>query len=174
MKFAILSILLMGAVGMSAQKLHTHYSFLPQEGGNLYFIMPQKGFQTQDKEAKKGLVYDVTYLYSQDSATFNYTYYYLKTFATDSFYVSDATGKSLYAAPSALLYTHPKGKYWIHRETVKVPYQVLKSFYQSSSPIRITLIARDGQRITYTMPPSKWAKHCALMQNIFTLADLNR
>lgn len=174
MKFAILSILLMGAVGMSAQKLHTYYSFLPQEGGNLYYIMPQKGFQTQDKEAKKGLVYDVAYLYSQDSATVNYTYFHLKNFVTDSFYVSDNAGKQLHASPSALLYTHPKGKYWIHRGTVKVPYQVLKSFYQSSSPIRITIIAQDGQRITYTMPPSKWAKHRVLMQNIFTIADLNR
>lgn len=174
MKFVMLSILLMGAVSLSAQKLHTHYSFLPQEGGNLYFIMPQKGFQTQDKKAKKSFVYDIAYLYSQDSATINYTYFHLNTFVTDSFYVSDESGKALYASHSDLLYTHPKGKYWIHRGTVKVPYQVLKSFYQSPSPIRITIIAQDGQRVTYTMPSSKWAKHCVLMQNIFTIADLNQ
>ena len=67
----------MGTISLSAQKLHTHYSFLPQEGGNLYFIMPQKGFQTQDKKAKKKLIYDVAYLYPQDSATVNYTYFHL-------------------------------------------------------------------------------------------------
>ena len=90
----------MGTISLSAQKLHTHYSFLPQEGGNLYFIMPQKGFQTQDKKAKKKLIYDVAYLYPQDSATVNYTYFHLNTFVTDSFYVSDESGKALYASPS--------------------------------------------------------------------------
>lgn len=173
MRYVIVSFFLFCMAGVSAQKINKDYSFLPQEGGNLYFIMPQKGFRTDDKLAKKDLVYDITYLCSQDSATVNYTYKYSTTFITDSLYVLDDAGQRLYDVKNTMLYTQPKGSRWEHRGTFKVPYPLLQTFYKSASPIQIVLIGKSGRHIVYTMKPSKWSKQAALIRNIFTVIDLN-
>ncbi len=173
MKFTILSTLLICTVTISAQKINKDYTFLPQENGNLYFIMPQKGFRTQDRQAKKGLVYDITYLSLQDSATVNYTYNYQTVCLTDSLYVLDNAGRLLYAVKNEMLYTQPKKNYWVHRGTVNVPYPLLQTFYQSASPIQLVLVSPNGQRIVYMIKPSKWVKHSKMMQRIFNVIDLN-
>jgi len=154
-----------------AQKIHRQYSFYPQENGNVYFIHPQKGFESKDNEAVKGLIYDITYLSGKDSASFTFSYSIKNVLQIESVQITDHTGKQVYTIPANMFYVQPKKSYWQHRASIQIPYSLLEELYRQDTPYSISLIG--GRKIQYEIKPSQWKKQSGIISKIFDVVKYN-
>jgi len=154
-----------------AQKLHHHYSFYPQEVGNVYFIHPQKGFASNETGAKKDLTYDITYLSKADSATYTFTYFAKDVLSIDSIRLTDDSGNVIYTAAAVMYYVQPKKSYWQHRASVMIPYELLPKIYRNDTPYTLQLIG--GRTLRYTMKPKTWKKQSYMVSRILEIVKYN-
>lgn len=172
MKYFLSFIFLLSfSFGISAQKIHRQYSFRPQEEGSLYFIHPQKGFESKDPEAKKNFIYDITYLSDTDSASFTFTYFTKNVLQADSVKLLDAQGHIIYSIPARMFYVQPRKNYWQQRASIAIPYDLLVSLYKEESPYIILLTGQKN--IQYTMKASTWKKQSGIVSRIFDVVKYN-
>lgn len=157
----------------TAQKLHKDYSFQPQEGYNVYFVHPQKGFESKDPEAVKPLEYDITYLSGRDSATYTFSYYTRNVLKIDSVKFIGSQGEELYAAPASMYFVQPKKKNWQQRASITIPHELLVRLYESASPYRLSLIG-GNREINYMMKPKTWEKQSYKISRIFQIVEHNK
>lgn len=155
-----------------AQKIHRQYSFYPQENGNVYFIHPQKGFESKDTEAVKSLIYDITYLSGRDSASFTFSYSVKNVLQIDSVQITDHTGKPVYTTPANMFYVQPKRNYWQHRASIQIPYTLLEQLYDQTNPYVLSLIG--GRTIQYETKPGSWKKQSGIVSKIFEVIKYNQ
>jgi len=171
-KYLLLLCLFCFSVEGMAQKINRQYSFYPQETGSLYFIHPQTGFSSKDPGTVKGLIYDITYLSERDSATFAFTYYTQSVLKVDSVFILDAMGQEVYKTPANVLYVQPKSSYWQQRVNYPVPYEILTTLYEASSPYQLVL--SGDRQIRYTLKPGVWKKQSAVVTKIFEVVKYNK
>lgn len=169
--YSLLTFFILISLSGSAQKIHKQYAFYPQEGGNVYFIHPQKGFESKDTGAKKDLIYDITYISTKDSATFTFTYFVKDVLQINNVEIIDNTGSVVYSTPATMFYVQPKKKYWQHRATIQIPHTLLEELYKEKSPYTLTLIG--GKSIRYTMKPKTWEKQSGIVSRIFEVVKYN-
>ncbi|MCD8178301.1 MAG: hypothetical protein LUE98_13115 [Tannerellaceae bacterium] len=155
-----------------AQKIHRQYAFYPQEEGNVYFIYPQKGFTSADKDVVKGLVYDITYVSGRDSASFIFSYFTKNVVQAKSIVFKDTTGNILYEAPVTMMFTQPKKNNWHQRAQVMIPYETLTSLYEQPQPYAICL--NGGKEILFEISPKSWKKQSGVINKIFEVVKYNR
>ncbi|MDH6358421.1 hypothetical protein [Parabacteroides sp. PF5-9] len=156
-----------------AQKVNRDYSFYPQENGNVYFIHPQKGYKSDQKEATKGLTYDITYLSGRDSASYTFTYYLQDVLQINAVILLDHNGKEVYKGEPEIYYVQPKRNYWQHRAKVEIPYDLLEQIYQEESPYNL-ILQGNNKTVRYTLNPKKWAKQSTLISRIFQVVKYNQ
>jgi hypothetical protein len=154
-----------------AQKLHRHYSFYPQEGGNLYFVHPQKVFESNDAEALKKLAYDITFLSGGDSASFTFTYYTHDVMKTDSVKLLNDKEDVLFEGKAITYFIQPKKNYWQQRVSVTLPYALLTETFREENSFIISLTGRKN--INYRMKPKVWKKQSQMVSNIFDIVKYN-
>ncbi len=169
--FLFLLLIILPVSGYS-QKINRQYSFHPQEGGNVYFIHPQKGFSSSDKETVKELVYDITYVSNRDSATFIFSYYTSQVLQATTVRLKDQQGNILYESPLEMMFTQPQKSYWQQRAQFRIPYVLLEQIYREPAPYSITL---GGKRdIHYNIKNSTWKKQSGIINKIFEVVEYNR
>ncbi|MCC8155349.1 MAG: hypothetical protein LIP01_14910 [Tannerellaceae bacterium] len=170
--FLLYLLFLLISIGGYAQKIHRNYSFYPQESGNVYFIHPQKGYISPDKNAVKGLEYDITYISGKDSATINFTYFTNQVLQARTIRLQKQTGDVLYEAPLVSLFVQPRKNYWQQRMQFLIPYALLSELYKQSEPFLITL--SGGREIRYEIKPGSWKKQAELINKVFEVVEYNR
>jgi hypothetical protein len=172
MKKYVLLILLAAVpfVG-DAQKLHRQYSFYPQEGGNVYFIHPQKVFESNNAGALKKLVYDITYLAGKDSASFTFTYYTYHVMKIDSVTFLNDKEDVLFEGKAITYFIQPKKNYWQQRVSLTLPYALLVKTFQEENSFIISLTGKES--ISYQMKPKVWKKQSQMVSNIFDIVKYN-
>jgi len=156
----------------TGQKLHKDYSFYPQEGGNVYFIHPQKGFESRDAEVTKALEYDITYVSDRDSATYTFSYFTKNVLKTDSVKIYSSQGELLYVAPASMYYVQPKKKNWQQRASISIPFPLLTQIYNAPSPYTLSLVG-GNKEIRYVLKPKAWEKQSYKVSRIFQIVEFN-
>lgn len=172
MKYIFLLAYLFLFLAASAQKINKDYLFYPQETGNIYFIFPQKGFSSTDETDKKGLVYDITYLTSDDSITFSFTYINQEIRKPERMAFLTADGQILYRGKTHMLFVQPRKKHWEHRVAIKVPYKEAIRFYAQEQPGQLQVYT-NKKEILYQITPGNWKKHRLLTNRIFEIITNN-
>lgn len=172
MKYYLLLLFFSLSISGFAQKMHRHYSFYPQEGGNVYFIHPQKGFKSEDKTAVKDLIYDITYLSEHDSASFTFTYSLRDVMQIHTVEITDPNGQSIYTSEAQMLYVQPRKSAWQHRASIRIPYALLEQLYRHDQPYVLTLIG--GRTFRYQIKPGPWKKQAGMMSRIFDVVKYNQ
>ncbi|MDR1202236.1 MAG: hypothetical protein LBL58_11520 [Tannerellaceae bacterium] len=172
MRKQVLLILLMAIpfVG-NTQKIHRQYTFYPQEGGNVYFIRPQKVFESNNAEALKKLVYDITYLAGRDSVSFTFTYYTHQVLKIDSVRLLTDKKDVLFEGKAITYFIQPKKNYWQQRASLTLPYELLVKTFQEDNSFIISLMG--GKSINYQMKPKVWKKQSQMVSNIFNVVKYN-
>lgn len=172
-RYSLLLLLLLSfSIDVLSQKINRQYSFQPQDNGILYFIHPQKGFESKDKDSTKGLVYDVTYLTANDSVSFTFTYCYRTVLKADSIKLYDQSETLIFANKATTYYVQPKSSYWQHRTMVAIPYPLFVALYQQDAPFTISI--EGARKVGYTMTPKKWNKQSKIMHTIFDVVKYNQ
>lgn len=172
MKLHLIILSLVVSLSAFSQKLYKDYTFYPQETGKLYFILPQKGFQSDDPTVVKGLEYDLTYFTASDSATLAYTYTTHTIYASDSVSLVSPEGNVLYTEKATMLFVQPHKKQWQQRASTQIPYALLTELYKQKEPFRVR-IHSSRQTLDYTLKRSKWEKQSFLLSRIFEIIKYN-
>ncbi|MDR1403812.1 MAG: hypothetical protein LBJ60_08950 [Tannerellaceae bacterium] len=170
-KYVLLILLTTVSFVGNTQKIHRQYSFYPQEGGNVYFIHPQKVFESGNDEALNKLAYDITYLAGKDSASFTFTYYTHNVFKID--FVKLLTDKKdvLFEGKAITYFIQPEKNYWRQRASVTLPYELLAKLFQEDNSFIISLTGEKS--VNYQMKPKVWKKQSQLVLKIFDVVKYN-
>jgi hypothetical protein len=155
----------------NTQKIHRQYSFYPQEGGNIYFIHPQKVFESNNAEALKKLAYDITYLAGKDSASFTFTYYTHQVMKIDSVKLLNDNMDVLFEGKAITYFVQPEKKYWQQRASLTLPYELLVKAFREDNSFVISLTGKKS--INYQMKPKVWKKQSQMVSKIFDVVEYN-
>lgn len=172
MKLHLIILSLVVSFSAFSQKLYKDYTFYPQEAGKLYFILSQKGFQSDDPTVVKGLEYDLTYFTASDTATFAYSYTTHTICASDSISLIGSEGDVLYTEKATMLFVQPHKKHWQQRASTKITYTLLTELYKQKEPFRVR-IHSSKQTFDYTLKRNKWEKQSFLLSRIFEIIKYN-
>ena len=166
--FLYLGIFLLSPV--SAQDISKKYSSMTGAEGNVYFIHPNKGFKSP--EIKDQLEYDITYVTSGDSVTFNFTFYNDQASPVDSIGIISENQPAFFPAGMIYLDAHKKDN-WKHRVTSRIPYDYIVTLYNQSYPYQIEVFSK-GNKFTFEMKEKEWEKQSKVIKKIFDVIDLNK
>ncbi|MCC8088305.1 MAG: hypothetical protein LIO79_03445 [Rikenellaceae bacterium] len=172
MRISLLFLLIIGCLSGSSQKINRDYSFLKQQNGNLYFIHPMNGFKSSDKNIKKDMEYDMTYLTATDSVSFIFSVYTYEVAKLDSLRIIDVNGAEIYSTGVEMIYVKPRKKYWIQRAGITVPYELLSDLYKKDEPYSIVLHGGESE-IIYKMAQGKWRSQSDMVNKIFDVIEYN-
>ncbi|NDW18886.1 hypothetical protein D0T53_08165 [Dysgonomonas sp. 216] len=165
MKKVLYSIILLCAtINISAQDISKKYLSRIHNDGYLYFIYPMEGFSTNDTKAKKDMVFDITYLTTRDSVTYNFTYYTKEASPTDSVFILLPDNERSYVE-STMFYVEPKRKNWEQRASLSIPAEFLNKMYENDLPYKV-LVHSKGNSYLYTMKEKDWKKQSAIVRKI--------
>jgi|SRR5690625_988806 len=151
---------------LQAQNINKHFISAQQEEGNLYFVFAQKGF----KKKKLNLTYDLTYLSSKDSITFNFSVKHHSVLKIDSIGLENED--LLLKEASKKLFIETKRRNWQHRYTSAFSFSDLEKFYEGSFPQMI--LYTSGEEIKLDISKSKWKKQSSIIRKILQLIELNK
>jgi hypothetical protein len=151
---------------LSAQKISKYYNSRHQENGTLYFILEQDGF----KNSISSFFYDLTYLTSSDSVTFNFSVITKDDISIDS--IKLFNNENNMTSVSTRLFVESKKEKWIYRYSSKFLFKDLEIFYNEGTPY-INLFSKNNT-IKLTIKQNKWDEQCAIIKKIFTLINHNR
>lgn len=156
---------------LSAQNIKNKYSFRTSENYNVLFVHPQKDFEC--RELPGGLEYDLTYVSTVDSITFNYIYITNRPLLTDS--IAFTNGKDRFVCDSAeLLFIEPyKKDNWKNRFSTKLSKAEFTALYQSNLPLSI-VIYNKGKGYPFMIKQNKWNNQAAVVNKIFQIVEYNR
>lgn len=166
--FLIIAIL--ACSSLNAQKLSKYYTSKVQDKGELYFLFPHDGFCNRDADSE--LEYDLTYLSSQDSVTFNFSYFdeHRRSLKYMTFVYS---GKTI-SNKVQRIFVEMEKKKWHYRYTTKFSYADLDKVF---SPKNIpSIILGDGKSgdIKLQIKKGKWEKQAQIIAKIFEMINYNQ
>jgi len=154
---------------VKAQKLSRFYSSRFQEGGSLYFINPNKDFK--NREASVSVAFDVTFLSSEDSVTFNFSVFGRQPQEVDSVFLS--TSKGSFGAYAARFFLDFAGKNWETRSSAKFSLSDFSTFINEQNPT-ILLKNHPTNIILLRSSERKWRKYSAALQKILFIIESDR
>lgn len=152
-----------------SQNIEKSYTSSVRGEETVYFIYPMKKFKSIN--APKELEYDITYNHTQDSITYNFTFFYKEPFSCETVLLkNDDTNINVSAK---MLFIEPKKDLWIHRVSLKIPYDTFKTFYSSSSPYEI-IVNKGTENITFNIKSKDWDKQASIFKRIMQVIELNK
>lgn len=160
------SILTITALGQNIEKSYTS-SVRGDEA--VYFIYPMKKFKSKD--ASKELEYDITYNHLSDSLTYNFTFYYKQPLSISS--VSFIADDQTLVIPAKILFVEPKKKQWVHRVSLRIPYNNFRTLYSSATPYKLK-IESGSSNVLFEINPKDWKKQSAIISGVIQVIELNR
>lgn len=157
--------------GINAQKINKKYSSYSNEAGTVYFVHPQKGFKST--ELPKDLEYDLTYVSTTDSVTFNCTYFSKENaIKADSMALVSSTGNRISSSTEMFFMDTYKGNQWRNRASSKFIATDIVPFYNSQTPFQV-IVYSGSKQYTFIMKQGEWNKQMPIVKKIFNLIELN-
>jgi hypothetical protein len=161
-------VLLIFSISCSAQKISNRFSSILQDNGTFYFIYKQGNFQGKQKVS---LHFDISYLTSRDSATFNFSYFDKDITSIDSLIlISPNKRLAVYAKK---LFVEPYGKKWQHRFTTSPVFNDLQGFFVANPNPTMLLHTKNGYK-TLHIKRRRWNKISSRTERIITLINYNK
>jgi hypothetical protein len=152
-----------------SQNISNYYTSSDQVKGRLYFIFPQRGFHNHQIHSR--LIYDITCLTTNDSSTFNFSYFDKLNRDIDSvFFIS---GTKRYASVAKKIFIATKKKKWHYRYSAKILFRDLSEIFSAEQQPRMVIYTKQAA-IEMTMKARVWKKRSAVTKKIFTLISYNR
>lgn len=165
--FFILAFLVV-SISCSAQKISNRFSSILQDNGTFYFIYKQGTFYGKKKTS---LHFDISYLSSRDSATFNFSYFDKEITSIDSLILIAATKRV--AVPAKKLFVEPYGKKLQHRFTTSALFNDLVPFFSENSNPLIILHTKNGYK-SLKISSGRWKKISSRTKKIMDLIIYNK
>lgn len=160
------AVLLFISVGSKSQNIDKHFVSNLQENGVLYFIMPQKGFETE----RTTVTYDITYLCKTDSAKLNFSVIGNKLLLVQA--IELRFNNKNFVVPTKKLFIESRKKDWVARYSATIAYKDLQQFFDSESIPTLSLQNQDGTTI-FSCKEKQWRKISAINKKIFQVINYN-
>lgn len=166
---AFLCICFIFSTTVLGQNIDKSYTSSVRGDESVYFIYPMNKYKSKD--TPKELEYDITYNHKEDSINYNFTFYAKQAFSADS--VSIGILEDKLTLPTKILFIEPKKDLWVHRVSLRVPYEEFKSLYSSVTPYKIDLQKGD-KHILFEIKPKDWSKQSSIIKRIIEVIELNK
>ena len=160
------AVLLFISAGSKSQNIDKHFVSNLQEKGVLYFIMPQKGFETD----KVTLTYDITYLCKNDSATLNFSVIGNKLLLVQA--IELRYNNKCAIVPTKKLFIESHKKDWVARYSATIAYRDLQQFFDAGSTPTLSLQNQGGTAL-FICKEKQWKKISAINKKIFEVINYN-
>jgi len=153
---------------LNAQKISKYYSVSFQKNGSLYFIEPEYGFENRSENCE--LIFDMTYLSSQDSLLLNFSFISPEIVEIDS--ISFVTAQNTISSESQKLFIEDEKKAWKHRYSSQFLFDEVQLLFQSEKSPTLA-VHSNGDMITLTMKQNKWKKERDIVSKILKMIQVN-
>lgn len=167
--FVIVCFFILCSFSVLSQNVKNKYTSHRTENGSVFFIYPQKGFESKNISEK--LEYDITYLSSSDSVTYNFTF--VNTVASPVDSVSFKVNERTLTAAAEMLFVSPQKNKWKHRVSVRIPQGDIKELYNQAVPYNLLLHSAKGD-IQFDISQKKWDEHKSIVNKIFEIIKYNQ
>lgn len=165
--FLLASAFLLGTSAVSAQNIAKYYNSKTQEGSTLYHIFPTSGFKNGSNE----FIYDLTYLTTNDSVTFNFSYFDAAVLTMDSITI-EGEGVS-FTSDLKRFFVETKKSKWHYRYSASVPFADLRQLYGQEHCPTILLHTKQGD-IKIGISQKTWNKQRSIIHKIIDLITYNQ
>ncbi len=166
--FLLLSLLLLTTI-TNGQNIAKHYVSSLQEGGTLYFIMPEGEFSNKKNKGK--FIYDITYLTKNDTAKLNFSYFEKSNRNIDSIVL--VYGNKQYSSSAKKIFIEPKNQKWHYRYSTEILFTELYTFFSQYECPQILLYTQQGV-IELTIKSYQWRKQSSIINKILTMIKYNK
>lgn len=168
-RFLMYFALLFLVTPIQGKNISKYYISSMQENGILYFILPQKGFE--DKKSGSSLIYDITYLTTKDSVTFNFSYLDKSEKAIDSIALiyEDKQIRSLVQK----IFIETKKEKWNYRYSSNFSYTDIVHFFNQKGNGKIRLYTQQ-EEVNLCIGKKKWGKISEVTNKILKLISYNK
>ncbi|WP_143159121.1 hypothetical protein [Mesonia phycicola] len=154
---------------VNAQKISKYFTSSMQDNGVLYFIEPKQEFEN-DKE-DSSLFYDLTYLTSNDTVTFNFTYVDKKVREIDS--ITFVLEDNEITIPVNKIFIESSKNVWKHRYSAKFLFEDLTLIFQQKGRASL-LVHYEGEEVKLKIKQKKWDKQSKILSKILYMIKANR
>jgi hypothetical protein len=148
------------------QNLDKYYTRRVQEGGDIFFILPNSDFK--NAEAKTGFVFDITIREGGDSATINFTYHSRDPLPAVGLLLKSATRQE--ESPAKKLYVDFVKRNWEQRYSSTVAYDALVDMIAGETPPMFQ-VKTTKQVLTFKTKKRKWEKYAEALRKIFYIIN---
>lgn len=154
-------------VSLKGQKISKFYKSFLQSNGVLYFVEPKQEFN--NKKCK--LIYDLTYLTTNDTISMNFTYYGDALIGIDS--ISFVRNNQRLSSNVKKIFVEPHKSFWEHRYSAKFSFTDFELFFNQKSKIN-ALLFYDNKSLRLGIKEKKWIRQSAILSKILTLIKVNK
>lgn len=154
---------------INGQNISKYYNSSLQENGTLYFIFPQSGFHNNKINGK--LIYDITYLTTNDSAILNFSYYDKLDRTIDS--VAFISAIQRFSSVAKKIFIETKKTKWHYRYSTNILFTDLNVFFNQADNAKIILYTQQGT-VELNIKTKTWRKQSSVTKKILTLIKYNR
>jgi hypothetical protein len=151
-----------------AQRISKYYNSSIQENGLLYFIEPPQEFVSSDGESS--LLFDITYLTTDDSATLNFTFIDAAIQKIDSIHFHQPS--SHLGSPARKIFVESYKGIWKHRYSASFSFEELNAFFTQIEEIGASLTFEKG-KIELQPAKRKWEKHALILSRVLAMIEAN-
>lgn len=154
---------------INGQNISKYYTSSLQGNGTLYFIFPQSGFNNNKINSK--LIFDITYLTTNDTVTLNFSYFDKSNRDIDSVvFIGD---NKKYSSSVKKIFIETKKRKWHYRYSSKILFTDLNIFFIQSDKPKIILYTQQGV-VELTIKARIWKKQSSVTKKILTLIKYNQ
>lgn len=161
-------LMLTAATNASAQNINKQFYSRITEQGYVYFVKPRK-MPREGKAALKDLVFDITCVSANDSASFTATIITAQPIKDLNVTITTADGQTRKAALEHL-FTDPEGHNFKNRVRFHMSMAEAEALYAASASFKLTF--EKGMSFAY--PAGKWKKEQKIVPAIFSLYETNK
>ena len=153
---------------MNGQNISRYYTSSLQEKGTLFYILPQKGFESNNKN---NFIYDMSYQTQNDTVTVNFSYFDRMNLILDS--ISLSNGNQQVSSDAEKLYIETKKSKWHYRYSSKFLFTDIASYFDQTEPPTVIIYYPEGS-VEVNIKAKTWRKQSALIKKILTLIEYNK
>ena len=154
---------------ITAGNINKLYRSALTDKGMLYFLDEQKMPKCKAGASLKPLLFDVTYLTSNDTVSIKSTVISLQAYKNTAVTIEKSNGQKI-TVPTEVIYRDLKGKGYKNHIEIKIPKETYLELYNDSQPFIIDF----GDNNRFGFSAGKWAKHRQDVNRIWEIILLNK
>jgi len=156
------------SLDLSAQKISKHYTVSQQKNGSIYFIEPEYGFE--NRKANTELVFDMTFLTSEDSVKLNFSFISPEIISIDS--IAFLLSQKNIGSRAEKIFIEDEKKVWKHRYSSDFLFEDMNDVFLSIQSPQLA-VYYQGQTTLLSMKQRKWNKEREVVAKILKLIQVN-